>query len=76
MAPSQPWSVGGTLAMIFTVLPEEVPLAVVSLTVTVFVVSSLPPMLQAVVPIASSEAATIQMMSRLRDITYLLLSCF
>ena len=33
-------------------------------------------MLQAVVPIASSKAATIQMMSRLRDITYLLSSCF
>jgi hypothetical protein len=75
MAPSQPWSVGGTLAMIFTVFPEDVPLAVVSLTVTV-VVSSSPPMLQAVVPIASSEAATTQMMSRLRDITYLLSSCF
>jgi hypothetical protein len=62
--------------MIFTFFPEDVPLVVVvSLTVTVFVASSSPPMLQALVPIASNEAATIQMMSRLRDITYLLSSC-
>ena len=54
--------------MIFTVLPDEgVPLAVVSETVTVLVLDSLP-MLQALVPIASSEAATTAMMSRLRDI--------
>jgi hypothetical protein len=33
-------------------------------------------MLQALVPSASSKAATIPMMSRLRDITYLLSSCF
>ena len=36
-------------------------------TVTVLVLDSLP-MLQALVPIASSEAATTAMMSRLRDI--------
>ena len=60
--------------MIFTVSPEDVPSppAVVSLTVTVFVASSSPPTLQAAVPSASTRAATIEKMSRLRDIPYLL----
>src|SRR3954447_4723126 len=74
MAPSQPWSVGGTLAMMLTVLPVPseplagVPLAAGAVCVTVLVE---PP--HAATPIASSETAAIEMMSRLSDIAYLLL---
>jgi hypothetical protein len=67
MAPSQPWSVGGTLAIILTVFP--VPSAEVSSpppdgdwTVTV----SVSPVLQAATPTARATAAIV-MQSRLSD---------
>ena len=70
MAPSQPWSVGGTLAMIFTVLPVEVPPVALLFTVTVFVTVLVSP--QAVTPIVSRNSAAMEPRSRLRDIAYLL----
>jgi hypothetical protein len=72
IAPSQPWSVGGTLAMIRTVLPvsDAVSAAGAELTVTVLV--SLPP--HAATPSATARAsAAAGMGSRFRDMLLLLL---
>ena len=70
IAPSQPWSVGGTLAMMFTVLPEsDVPLVGAAAGVVVVTVFVPPP--QAATPIASSSAAPIVIRSRFSDMSYL-----
>ena len=73
MAPSQPWSVGGTLAMIETDSPELPPVVPVSPAAAVVDAesSSSSPM-QAVTPIASTNPAATEMNSRFRDIAYLL----
>src|SRR3954454_14015762 len=75
IAPSQPWSVGGTLAMMRTVLPL-VPFSVPAVcaagacTVTVLVLSLLP---HAASPSAESATTAVVMGSRMCDISCLLL---
>ena len=76
IAPSQPWSVGGTLAMIFTVLPVVRPLAGLPLPAAVRLHRDRLGVAAATGGDTDRQqrSAAIEMRSRLRDIPYLLLS--